>query len=180
MKVSFSPDIIPSGWLGSKHQLTNYLTNLGPTLKEGTVDRLGVSADGTLTSLSAVLHCGGLAMTAGVCDVSLDFLFFFSFLCGKYLASKQNRKVLSNNWETGFMAAQSKARTRLLTYATWRSLTVIAICRQPQSSPIETAVIGTLLDMSYGSWVHWCLYRRTKQSTWSTKHIHSLCLLTIV
>ena len=23
MKVSFSPDIIPSGWLGSKHQLTN-------------------------------------------------------------------------------------------------------------------------------------------------------------
>ena len=25
MKVSFSPDIIHSGWLGSKHQLTNYL-----------------------------------------------------------------------------------------------------------------------------------------------------------
>ena len=23
MKVSFSPDVIPSGWLGSKHQLTN-------------------------------------------------------------------------------------------------------------------------------------------------------------
>ena len=23
MKVSFNPDIIPSGWLGSKHQLTN-------------------------------------------------------------------------------------------------------------------------------------------------------------
>ena len=23
MKVSFSPDIIPSGWLGSKHQITN-------------------------------------------------------------------------------------------------------------------------------------------------------------
>ena len=28
MKVSFSPDIIHSGWLGSKHQLTNKQTNL--------------------------------------------------------------------------------------------------------------------------------------------------------
>ena len=27
MKVFFSSDIIPSGWLGSKHQLTNLLTN---------------------------------------------------------------------------------------------------------------------------------------------------------
>ena len=27
MEVSFSPDIIPNGWLGSEHQLTNYLTN---------------------------------------------------------------------------------------------------------------------------------------------------------
>ena len=26
MKVSFSPDIIPSGWLGSKHQLTKFRT----------------------------------------------------------------------------------------------------------------------------------------------------------
>ena len=26
MKVSFSPNIIPSGWLGSRHQLANYLT----------------------------------------------------------------------------------------------------------------------------------------------------------
>ena len=28
MKVSFSPDIIPNGWLDWKHQLTNYLPNL--------------------------------------------------------------------------------------------------------------------------------------------------------
>ena len=32
MKVSFSPDTIPSGWLGSKHQLTN-LTN-SPLISE--------------------------------------------------------------------------------------------------------------------------------------------------
>ena len=31
MKVSFSPDIIPSGWLGSKHQITNSLP-VGNTL----------------------------------------------------------------------------------------------------------------------------------------------------
>ena len=24
MKIPFSPDIIPSGWLGSEHQLTNW------------------------------------------------------------------------------------------------------------------------------------------------------------
>ena len=28
MKVSFHPDIVPSGWLGSKYQLTNELTQL--------------------------------------------------------------------------------------------------------------------------------------------------------
>ena len=32
MKISFSPDIIPRGWLGSKHQLSNWLLCLPPTL----------------------------------------------------------------------------------------------------------------------------------------------------
>ena len=38
LKVSFSPDIIPSGWLGTKHQLINWLTPLLP-IQLGTTRR---------------------------------------------------------------------------------------------------------------------------------------------
>ena len=37
MKVSFSPGIIPSGWMGSKHQLTNKLVNDYAELVAGTI-----------------------------------------------------------------------------------------------------------------------------------------------
>ena len=33
VKFVFSPDVIPCGWLGSKQQQTNYVTNYGALLE---------------------------------------------------------------------------------------------------------------------------------------------------
>ena len=43
MKVSFSPDIIPNGWLGLKHQLTNY-----SLFSQSEVGQASMDHDGTI------------------------------------------------------------------------------------------------------------------------------------
>ena len=54
MKVSFSPDIILCGWVGLKHQLTNYLTSVNENSPKGNDSELSGRSDSQKSGASCL------------------------------------------------------------------------------------------------------------------------------
>ena len=57
-EVCFQPDVIPCGWLGSKHQLTNLLTSRHGTWKSCEYKPASQLVENTMNEESMLLFCG--------------------------------------------------------------------------------------------------------------------------
>ena len=101
MEVSFSPDIIRSGWLGSKHQLTNYLTNLFLVFYSHRQVVEGWQMDGLVWAVVLVF----LLLDSGVSSVwpdvgcsMLSCIYVLTELVNLTLVNVDMRSVLNTHW----------------------------------------------------------------------------------